>query len=489
MRSTATPATSARRDLQVVGEQRGPGSPTPGRRPRRASAPCSSRTGRTWAAIAAPTASSQRPNTPPTSARPAPPRSERSTPSSASVTGTGSSLASRRPRRPTPTARPRRRPRRRRSRSDPLRRSPPAGTAPAVVITTWPGGRWREQRGGPAGVELGQHVVEHEHRGRPGPLGDQAVGAEAQGQRQRALLALRRVGARRQPVDRQHQLVAVRADGRHAAAHVGVAGRGQRRGQPDAPPRRVVRQRRPRSAGRPAGRRPRRRAARSASTSVAAGVAEPLAGLGQLGVPHVERAPSSSRRVGRRPGAAACCAGARCGRARGERRRTSRPGRRACRRGSAGGRPGPPLTSVRSSGENTVTRTTPSRSRARAEALAVDLHPVAPGRHELGLDQRRAARRRRAPRPARSPRWRRRAPAPRAARRGSWPASPGRPAPRRGSSCPGRCRRRRPSCRRSSANDAVRVVAEVDELEPLDDHGRLRRLGDQGTRTGISRYR
>ena len=264
-----------------------------------------------------------------------------------------------------------------------------AGTAAAVVITTCPAGRCCEQRRRPAGVELGQHVVEHEHRRRPGALGDQPVGGEPQRQRQRALLALRGVGARRQPVDRQRQLVAVRPDRRHAAPDVGVARLGERGGQPGCAA----------TAGR-----------RSAATSVGRagevrvglgderrdalderrpGVAEALAGLGTAWRPTRRASPRSTRRGGRRPGAAACCAGGRCGRARGAAASyftasaTSVSSRK--RRRSAG----PPLTSVRSSGENTVTRTTPSRSRARAEALAVDLHPVASGRHELGLDQRR----------------------------------------------------------------------------------------------------
>ena len=62
-----------------------------------------------------------------------------------------------------------------------------------------------EQRRRPARIELGQHVVEHEHRRRAGALGDQAVGGQAQRQRQRALLALRGVGARRQAADRQRR--------------------------------------------------------------------------------------------------------------------------------------------------------------------------------------------------------------------------------------------------------------------------------------------
>ena len=62
------------------------------------SAPSSSRTGRTWAAMVAPTISAQRPNTPPT-ARPdgpgPPPRSERTSPSITSLIGRGSSALTR----------------------------------------------------------------------------------------------------------------------------------------------------------------------------------------------------------------------------------------------------------------------------------------------------------------------------------------------------------------------------------------------------------
>ena len=175
------------------------------------SVPCSSRTGRTLAAIAGPTASSQRPNTPPTSARPAPPRSDRSSPSRASVDRHRVVVAHR-----CADARSRRRGRRRSLVDDRRRRATSRSTrsgrcaaarAPphAVVITTCPAGRWPSSAVGPAGVELGQHVVEHEHRRRAGALGDQAVGGQAQRQRQRALLALRGVGARRQSVDRQRR--------------------------------------------------------------------------------------------------------------------------------------------------------------------------------------------------------------------------------------------------------------------------------------------
>ena len=58
-----------------------------------------------------------------------------------------------------------------------------------------------EQRVAAVGVELGEHVVEQQDRRRAGAVGDQPVGGQAQGQRQRALLALGRVGAGRQAAD------------------------------------------------------------------------------------------------------------------------------------------------------------------------------------------------------------------------------------------------------------------------------------------------
>ena len=84
-----------------------------------------------------------------------------------------------------------------------------------------------EQRGRAFGVELGEHVIEHQHRRRPGAFGDQPVGGEPQRQRQRALLALRGVGSRRHPAEHDRHVVAVGTDGRDAAAH--VVRRGTRR--------------------------------------------------------------------------------------------------------------------------------------------------------------------------------------------------------------------------------------------------------------------
>ena len=86
-----------------------------------------------------------------------------------------------------------------------------SGSTPAVVSTTWPGGRWRSSAVAPTRVELAEHVVEHQHRRAAGLVGHQSVCGQAQRQRQRALLALRRVGARRHAVDEQLDVVAVRA--------------------------------------------------------------------------------------------------------------------------------------------------------------------------------------------------------------------------------------------------------------------------------------
>ena len=265
----------------------------------------------------------------------------------------------------------------------------------------------------------------------------------------------------------------MRSDRRHAAADVVAPRRRQRRGQarraatPGRSPASTAD-----SARRPGRRRPSATVGLDPLHQHRPGVAEPLADVGQLGVPHVEGDSPRRRRAARRPGAAACCAGARCGRARGAARRTSPPAPPGCRRGTAAARTGPPLTSVRSSGENTLTRTTPSRSRARARRWRLTCTRLRPVAGELGLDQRRLA-----PVVVRSDgphdrrRRRRRGPARRSAPRGSSTAWPGRRSPRRGWSCPARCRRPPRWSPPSSSNVAAGVVAEVDELQALDDHG------------------
>ena len=47
-----------------------------------------------------------------------------------------------------------------------------------------------QEGSGPERVQLGEDVVEQEHRGRAQPLGGQLVGGQPKGQGQRALFAL-----------------------------------------------------------------------------------------------------------------------------------------------------------------------------------------------------------------------------------------------------------------------------------------------------------
>ena len=76
----------------------------------------------------------------------------------------------------------------------------------------------------PGRVELGEHVVEEQRRHQGGPGADQLVDAQAQGQRQAALLALGGVGPGLPALDRQAQVVAVRAHGVDAPAQVVACG-------------------------------------------------------------------------------------------------------------------------------------------------------------------------------------------------------------------------------------------------------------------------
>ena len=348
---------------QLVVRGSAPGSPTPGRRPRPA-------------ACRAPAAPAGR--WPPAPGRPPPPsartrhrpRPARRRPAATAAarrgrrsTGTGSSLLT-----STLIRSPcgRSRPAHDRAGDDPHDRgpaSPRAGTAPAVVITTCPAG-------GAASSAAGRPVSSSDSTSSSTSTGVEPVrsatsrwAASRSASARRALLALRSVGAGRQPVDRQAELVAVRADGRHATAHVGGAGLGQRRGQAGCAATAGRSSARPASARRPGRRRRRRRGAgcaRRASPGRGRSAPRPR----QLGVPHVERrrrgvveppADLAQQRVALahdavelQPAASYLTASA-----------TSVSSRN--RRRSAGA----PLTSVRSSGENTVTRTTPSRSRAR----------------------------------------------------------------------------------------------------------------------------
>jgi hypothetical protein len=95
----------------------------------------------------------------------------------------------------------------------------------------------------PIRVELGEHVVEQEHRWAADALAHQAVCGESQRQRQAALLALRGVRARRHRPQRDLEVVPVRSHRAHGAAHVVGAGRGERVGETGGTPRRGVRER------------------------------------------------------------------------------------------------------------------------------------------------------------------------------------------------------------------------------------------------------
>jgi hypothetical protein len=97
-----------------------------------------------------------------------------------------------------------------------------------------------QQRVAPIRVELGEHVVEQQHRRGGGSPRHHLVGGQPQGQREGPLLALGGVGAGREPVEAEVEIVAVGADGGHTAAQV-VAPRGrQSRRQPLGHPGRVV---------------------------------------------------------------------------------------------------------------------------------------------------------------------------------------------------------------------------------------------------------
>ena len=197
-RVTSAPATSARRwqhrRLEEAQLRR------PGRvvdlAPR--APPCSSFTGWTCAATASPTASCHRPNTPPSARDAAADRGR----AAQRPDHAGQAVAERD--RIAVALTPSRSPGATRRRA----------TVPAsmrTIASGWAasgsargggedhlaGGQVVQQRRGAPWVELAEHVVEHEHGCAAGPVGHQAVRGQAQRQRQRALLALRRMGARR----------------------------------------------------------------------------------------------------------------------------------------------------------------------------------------------------------------------------------------------------------------------------------------------------
>ena len=446
-----------------------PASPTPGRRPHDEHGRRSRRTGRTWAATRSPTASSHAR----TRRRPRPDRRRPQRPHDA-VEGrrrTGRRAGRRRHGRRGPSARAvRPRSRRRHAVDDPQRRSGRGRRRqpPAVVMTIWPAGRC-ERAAPPAGG-----------RARTSTSSSTSTGVEPVRSATRRWAPRRRARAsvRCSPCEAWVRAGSPSMDSSSSSRcgpTVDTPRAGRRRGRRPAPRPARCAATAGRTSGRPrrrrpAARRPRRRAAEPLDQR-RPGVAEPLAGLGELGVPHVERRrPSSSSRPP--TCAAACCAGARCGRARAgsasylTASATSVSSRK--RRRSAG----PPFTSVRSSGENTVTR---PRRAGRAPARRWRL--TCTGCGPAGRARPRSATAGRRRRAARRARRRSRAdPHQRLGRRAAEAGQRGRgrPAPRRSSSCPAVVADDDASCRREVERRRG-VVAEVDELEPLDDHGRGRR--------------
>ena len=364
-------------------------------------------TGRACAAIWGPTASSQPANTPATVASGGGPPAARAGQRTASrlvaPRGDGIGVAhGTRSRARSLDACPRRRPRQH-ARSG---RASSGGRRRRVVRTTWPAGQVAEQ-----GARPGRGRARRTRRraaargGSPTRSVTDLVGGEAQRQRQRPLLALRRVGARRQAAEGEVESSRCGPTEVTRPAQVVVAGRGQGRGQPGAPPRRVVGQPRRRPARRPAARRPwprsgvevgrpgrprSRPSASPASTSLASQTSSVQLDLG--------------RRAGRRPASA--------GSLRWRRTRSSSraepvvaPAAAATsvssrkRRRSAG----PPFTSARSSGENTVTRSAPSRSRLRTSRWRLTCTRLRPPARRAPPRPAARARRRAPPRPAPRP--------------------------------------------------------------------------------------
>ncbi len=140
----------------------------------------------------------------------------------------------------------------------------------------------------------------------------------------------------------------------------------------------------------------------------------------------------------------------------------------------------PSLHQTRSSGENTVTRSAPSRSRARPRRWRLTCTRCPPARARLGLDQQ-SRPSSCTPRPARPPRSAPSRTSASVGAPGSVAAWRGSRSPRAGSSCPGRCAHDRRAPGRELELGVV-VVAEVGEPQAAG-----RSTADQGTRTGISR--
>ena len=83
-----------------------------------------------------------------------------------------------------------------------------------------PGRQLGHQRPAPGRVELGEDVVEQEGRDEGRPVPDEPVHAQAQGQSEAALFALRRVGPGLPAVDLEEQVVTVGPDGVDSPAQV-----------------------------------------------------------------------------------------------------------------------------------------------------------------------------------------------------------------------------------------------------------------------------
>ena len=81
----------------------------------------------------------------------------------------------------------------------------------------------REERGRALVVELAEHVVEEQHRRCADDVGAETMAGQPQRERERALLALRRVRAAVELVDAQAPLVAMRAGQGDPAVELGLA--------------------------------------------------------------------------------------------------------------------------------------------------------------------------------------------------------------------------------------------------------------------------
>ena len=102
------------------------------------------------------------------------------------------------------------------------------------------GGQVAHQRRGARAVELAEDVVQQQDGRGLGDVGDDPMAREPQRERQRALLALRRLRARFEPADLEAQLVAVRPDERDPALDLGLPATVERVTQRPFDRRRVV---------------------------------------------------------------------------------------------------------------------------------------------------------------------------------------------------------------------------------------------------------